>query len=432
MPTHLELKHSRTDSPPSAFRGFRCRAAGHFSDQAAAGQGCMRCAADGESVSLTASYDNDQALENWKRRAGSGLWRYAGLLPITTPQARVHLGEGSTPLLGPYTNDQLGRVWLKNESANPTFSFKDRLAAVGVSAAAQSRASTIIASSTGNHGIAVAAYASAAGIPAVVLIRPETNATTVHYLRSLGAEVVTTTPPGRWALIEQAVNELGWYPLTSYSKEAFGNPYAIEGHKSIAFELFEELGRVPEVVLIPTCYGEAVSGIAAGFRQLKDLGLVDHVARIVAIEPAGGGPLTQAVDRGLDRMEPVEPYTTVAASIGATAASDRALAAIKDSQGTAVRVTDDQMLQAQARLARMGLFVETAAAAGFAALELWPDIQARLEDPSPHPDQDVVILLTAGGLRTWETSDDGSPTEPPPFITPDSNSSTALQALVAR
>lgn len=345
---------------------------------------------------MVAEYDSDRARAGWDNRSGLGVWRYSGLLPIRSAAARITLGEGSTALLPLDGHHGTGRVWIKNESSNPTWSYKDRLATVGVSAAAEAGAQVVIASSSGNHGAAVAAYASAAGLRSVVLTAPETSTATRAFLRMLGAEVFTAMLRDRMRLIADAVDQLDWYPLSAYTPDAFGNPYAIEGYKTIAFEIVEQLGRVPRVVLTPTSIGEGLSGMWAGFRQLTDLGITTTCPRMVAVEPAAGAPLARAIELNAADVPTVDPYPTVATSIAAATASDRALVALRESGGRAVRVSDADILAAQRRLGRRGLFAEPAAAAAYAAMgEIGDDLEPCVGDRG-----DVVIVLTSGGLRT--------------------------------
>jgi threonine synthase len=382
------------DTPASRYLGLRCDRCHAEFDQPRLFEGCPACASDGWAANLVVSYDEAHGAADWERRSGRGLWKYRAFLPITNTRNEVTLGEGDTPLLQLASTGGWRDLRIKDESFNPTWSYKDRLNAVAVSKALDLEASTIGASSTGNHGASAAAYAARAGLRAVVFTREDVDESTVNFMQAYGASVVRTSPRGRWALLRQGVHELGWYPVSTYTPAPTGNPYGVEGYKTLAFELFEQMG-VPDVVVVPTSYGEGLSGIWAGFAQLRRLGLTDRAPRMVAVEPAGGGPLATALENDLDRVPQVPDYRTMAASIAAKVASDRALLALRASEGTAVRVTDEQMLEAQLRLARQGLFVEPASAATLAAL---PQIPDRLPGVDP-ANASCVLIGTAGGLR---------------------------------
>jgi threonine synthase len=286
-------------------------------------------------------------------------------------------------------------VWVKNESANPTWSYKDRMCAVGVSAALEARARIVGVSSTGNQGASAAAYAAKAGLGAVVLTREDIRDPTLAFLQVYGALVLQTTRYGRWSLLRHGVESLGWYPLSSFTPEPTGNPFAVEGYKTIAYEILDELGRSPDVVVVPTCYGEGLAGIYAGFAEMAAMGRISDVPRMVAAEPAAGAPLYKTLSQHLARVLRVDPYETIATSLGATASTDRALVVLRESGGGSIPVTDDELVSAQAKLIREGIFGEYSGVAAVAAL---PHLAASL--PGIDPDAaTVVVLMTGGGLR---------------------------------
>jgi len=377
----------------SRFVGLRCQRCAAWYDESRMFEGCPACR-DGEwAASLIAEYDLTGALGDWQRLAGRGVWRYRPFLPVTDQRVALTLGEGGTPLLS-LPGNGWAQLWLKNESVNPTWSYKDRLNVVAVAKAVELGEATVAASSTGNHGASAAAYAASAGLRAVVFTREDVDAATLLFMRSYGACVVRTSPRGRWAQLRRGVHEDGWYPVSTYTPAPAGNPYGVEGYKTVAFEIYEELG-IPDLVVVPTSYGEGLAGIWAGFAVLREIGLTDRAPRMVAVEPAGGGPLTMALDERRDRVAAVPAYRTVAGSIAATTATDRALLALRDSGGTAVRLNDEEIITGQLRLARRGVFLEPAGAAGFAAL---PALPGRLPGLDPAT-ATCVVIGTAGGLR---------------------------------
>ena len=411
-----------TDAP-SLLLGLRCLRCRAEYDDAPLFEGCPQCR-DGEwAANLETVYDLDRAGEAWAARSGRGLWRYAAFLPVRDPAARTSLGEGATPIVRLEAGLHVARsVWLKYEALNPTWSYKDRLCAVAVSKGRESGAEVIGASSTGNHGASAAAYAARAGLSAVVLTRDDIDRATAAFMQVYGAIVLRTTRRGRWTLLRHGVQHLGWYPVSTYTSAPTGNPYGSDGYRTIAFELFEDLAAVPDIVIVPTSYGEGMTGIAAGFEMLRTMGLTERLPRMVAVEPQAGAPLAHALDQNLDRVTETGSNATVATSIGATTATDRALLVLRRTRGSAVRVNDEEILLAQAAAARQGVFLEPAGAAGLAALD---HLEERLPDLKPDPH--IVVVGTAGGLRQIDVV--SARLAEVPYVEPDP---AALEGLIRR
>lgn len=407
-----QVAASASVSALSGFVCLRCRAEyahAHFP------RGCPGCQPVRPS-SLVARYDHRAAAGRPRSSAEPGIWRHGTLLPVRSPQARVSLGEGSTPLLGPYPRADGGRLWIKNESLSPTWSYKDRLAAVGVSAAKEAGATTVAVSSSGNHGAAVAAYAAAAGLAVVVFVPADAEPATLTLIQALGARVVRSSPAGRRELLAHGVESYGWYPLSSLVSPHVGNAYAVEGYKSIAYELVSQLPAGPGAVAVPTCYGEGVAGIAAGFADLLGLGRLSRMPMLIAAEAAGGAPLHRARLAGATEVGEVPPYPTIARSIAGISSSQRALTVLADHAGRTVPVPDHELLAAQRWLgAAAGVFGEASGAAGLAALRTWPGggdpPRARPAGGDPLP-EDAVAIMTGGGLRTVDAIAGGLPAVP--------------------
>jgi threonine synthase len=187
----------------------------------------------------------------------AGLERWAPLLPPVKPG--LSLGEGGTPLLAAERiGDWIGLdgpLWLKDESQNPTWSHKDRLNYCVVSAALAVGAPGIAVASSGNHGAAAAAYAARAGLPCVVVTSPAAQPAFRQLLDALGAFVAIVPTERRWALLKRIVAETGFMPASNLTPFPTGNPYGPEGYKTIAYEIFAQLGEMPGTVVAPTCYG---------------------------------------------------------------------------------------------------------------------------------------------------------------------------------
>jgi threonine synthase len=233
-------------------------------------------------------------------RYRGGPWAWPTAMPVP---AAGGMGEGNTPCV-PLPGDN-GVLWLKDETRNPTGTHKDRAMTVGVAAAVASGASTVVAASTGNAGAAAAAYAARAGLRCVVLTGPSMPPVLAAQIVAYGGELVAFADrETRNRMMEAAVNELDWYPLTNYVLPGAGdNPYGNEGYKSIAYELARDLGSDVDAVVVPTSGADVLAGIERGYRELAAARLVRQVPRLVAAETATAAPFTAAL-RGADRSAP--------------------------------------------------------------------------------------------------------------------------------
>ncbi|MFJ9576651.1 pyridoxal-phosphate dependent enzyme [Streptomyces sp. NPDC101191] len=323
------------------------------------------------------------------RPAAHGLERWAPLLP---PLAAPGLGEGDTPLVR-----LADGVWVKDESRNPTWSHKDRLNRVAVSAAVGSGARGIVVSSSGNHGASASAYAARAGLPCVVFTSPFAPPAVASHLRAYGATVLTVPHASVRPLMRRIVAELDYQSVSSVTETAHtGHPFGPEGYKTIAYEIALELGRAPAAVHVPTGYGELLFGIAKGFQELARLGVTDSVPRVYAAEPAAAGALTEAMRTGADAARvPVGP--TAAYAIDCEISGYRGVVALRATGGAARKVTDRQMADAQAELASQGLWCELSSAAGLASL--------RAHGPADE-DGPVVCVVTSSGYKDTATARD--------------------------
>lgn len=327
-----------------------------------------------------------------------GLFRYADMLPVDPDGPLISLGEGGTPLVPvPRLAGSLGLgdLRIKDESRNPTWSYKDRLAAVAITKAVQQGLDTVVVASTGNHGAATAAYAARAGLRCVVLTVASVPQTMKTLMQSYGADVVAFDDPrDRWTVMRAGVEERGWVPVSGYVSPPSGsNPFGVDGYKTIAFELFEQLGgQVPEVVVAPVAYGDGAAGMARGFADLVTLGLADRVPRMIAAEPFG--PHEAALRDGFVPGAAVETGPTVAFSIGSAMATWQGWDVLHRTGGAAATATDDQVMTAQARLAATeGLYLEASSVMTVAVL---PELIARGEIGA---EDRVVLLGTSTGLK---------------------------------
>jgi len=381
----------------TAFTGLlRCPRCGWTTEPRGAFAGCRACAQDGVPVNVHPEYDpsGDRSADD----EAPGLFRHRRLLPLPEDAVPVSLDEGNTPLL---QMRRLGaamgheRLYLKDETRNPTWSYKDRLAAVAVTRAVSDGADTIVVGTTGNHGAAAAAYAAAAGLRCVALTLTSVPLTMKVLMQVLGAHVVAVgEPQERWAIMRRAVIERGWVPLSGFSDPPVGsNPFGIEGYKSIAYELVEELGAAPDVVVVPVAYGDGLIGIHRGFGDLLAWGVIAASPRLVAAEPLG--PYTASLAAGGEVPAVVDANPSVAFSIASRVATSQGIRALRESGGTAVVVSDDvELLEAQQRIAATeGCYLEASAAICLPAVERlkaggW--IKAH---------ESVVMIGTSSGLK---------------------------------
>ena len=330
--------------------------------------------------------------------AARGLWRYGDVLPVNEVDA-VSLGEGATPLLRLEKIGRLvglGQLWAKDESRNPTWSFKDRLACIAVSVAKTMGASTIVTSSTGNAGASAAAYAAKASLPCVVFTTRSAVGPLITQMRAYGAIVVAVeNKADRWTLMQHAVRQLRWFPTSPFFSPVVGsNPYGIEGYKTLAYEIVEQLNwKIPDCCVLPVCYGDAMQGMWRGFEDMYALGWIDRMPRMVAAEIYGS--LSSALGDGSDLLPDMpQTHETVAKSMSATRSTFQALSVIRASGGIATVVGNDAIMSRQQELAHHeGLYVEPASAAAIAA------VSALREDGTIRPNDKVVVLLTASGLK---------------------------------
>lgn len=379
----------------SASTSLKCIRCGKAFPLAAYARGCDACATAGVGANLTVNYAAPPSLQPRDLpSAPRSMWRYEALLHATAAEA-VSLGEGLTPLV-PVDQLGIGPLWLKDESRNPTWSFKDRLASAAVTMAKKLGAKVIVSSSSGNAGAATAAYAARAGLPCVIVTYKAAAGPMVTQMRAYGAMLVTVPASAdRWRVVSAAVERFGWYPTTVYYGPAVGsNPLGIEGYKTIAYEIAESMGwKVPDWCALPVCYSDALYGMWKGFEELRALGWIDRVPRFLAAEVSGS--LTQAMQEQIE-MPPVRdlPHPTLATSIGAAQGTYQGVAALRASSGRSVFVDDEDILAWQARLARMeGIYAEPSAVATLPAIEKLRAGGVIAKDAS------VVALLTASGLK---------------------------------
>lgn len=328
------------------------------------------------------------------------LWRYAEVLPVRDPAARVCLGEGFTPLLdAPRFADRIGmergRVWVKDEGQNPTGSFKARGLGMAVSRAKELGASAVALPSAGNAGSAAAAYGAAAGLPVHVVVPRDTPRPIVEEIRALGADLqlIDGLIDDCGRVVKQGVEERGWFALSTLKE-----PYRVEGKKTMGYELFEQLGgRLPDVILYPTGGGTGLIGMWKAFDEMEALGWIgSERPRMVTVQAAGCAPMVRAFEAGASFAEPWQGAATYASGLRVPGAVGDflILRALRESGGTAVAIPDADMAEWVAHLGRdTGVFAAPEGGAVAAAA-------ARLRASGfIGPDDEVVLFNTGSGLK---------------------------------
>jgi len=333
------------------------------------------------------------------RRRPRGMWRWRELLPVFHPENVISLGEGDTPFLRlPRMESALGlvNVFLKDESSNPTGSFKARGLSTAVAKARELGIEKVIIPTAGNAGGAMAAYAARAGLKAHIFMPKDTPLANIQESRMAGAEVVLVD-----GLISDAAGMAGekaraegWFDLSTFKE-----PYRVEGKKTMGYEIAEYFDyQLPDVIIYPTGGGTGLVGIWKAIAELTALGWLetDKRPRMVAVQAEGCAPVPKAFREGKDFCDFWLGSQTKASGLRVPKSfADRLiLTTLRESHGTAVAVSDEAIFTAQHELARAeGLFVAPEGAATLAALK------ELIQQKWVQPDEKIVLLNTGSGLK---------------------------------
>lgn len=334
------------------------------------------------------------------RRRRFNLWRYREFMPVSKHAKIISLEEGGTPL---YKADRISEsigikeLYVKNEGANPTGSFKDRGMTMGVTKALELGVNAVGCASTGNTSASLAAYSAKAGIKCYVLL-PSGKIAMGKLAQAIlhGAKVIGIHGNFdiSFKLIQQASRDFNIYLLNSI------NPWRLEGQKSEAYEIIDQLDfEPPDRVILPVGNCGNISAIWKGFKEFYETDLIDEMPQMTGIQAEGASPVVTAVKSGKDKIEPIENPETIATAIriGAPVNASKALKAIKESSGTAEAVSDEEIIDAQKLLARtIGVGVEPASASSIAGLKKL--VQSGEIDKSER----VVCITTGNALKDPE------------------------------
>ncbi|MGD0983372.1 MAG: threonine synthase [Acidimicrobiales bacterium] len=379
--------------------GLRCRECAHMY-AATAIHVCEFCFGP-----LEVAYDHDAQQGTITREtiaAGPrSMWRYAELLPVSA-ESPVDLGTGFTPLVlaGRLAAEiGLGEVWVKDDTRNPTGSFKDRVVAVALTKARELGFNIAACASTGNLANSVAAHAARAGMESFVFVPHDLEAVKLITTAVFGGHLVAVD--GSYDDVNRLCAELA----SEFASWAFVNvnirPYYAEGSKTLAFEVAEQLGwRLPDHVVVPIASGSQLTKIDKGFRELTELGLVEggREVRISGAQALGCSPVATAFAERADHVRPVKPSTIAKSlAIGNPADGWYALEVVRRTKGAIAAVSDEEIIEGIRLLARTeGIFTETAGGVTVATL-------VKLTAAGiVRPDERVVIYITGNGLKTVE------------------------------
>jgi len=399
-------------SEPGSFRGYRCSRCGiEYPPEPLT----YTCPEDGANLDVLLDYAAVARQASPQDIAASpegSIWRYLPLLPVGDPglAGSALRSVGWTPLLKPLGLGEalgLARLYLKDDGRNPTASFKDRASAVVVARAREIGAEVVITASTGNAGAALAGMAAAAKLQAVILAPRSAPQAKIAQLLIFGARVflVEGTYDQAFDLSLQAAQAFGWYCRnTGY------NPFTVEGKKTAAFEICEQLTGVesaagaaansaawsaPEAVFVSVGDGNIISGLHKGFQDLRALGWIERLPRLYGVQSAGSAAVANAFLAGTQEIQPVRAQTLAdSISVDLPRDGERALRAARETGGAYLIVEDAEILQAMATLGRQAaVFAEPAGAAAFAGLA------AAVRQGMLGPEERVVVQVTGSGLK---------------------------------
>ena len=338
-----------------------------------------------------------------RSRAPRDVWRYEELLPVRQKFA-VKLGEGNTPLIHAKRLGEklgIGNLYLKDETRNPTASFKDRAMAVGIAKAVELGKKDVAIASSGNAAASLAAYSAAAGIRCHAFVPDDAAIGKIAQLMLYGAAILRCRQEkeGEDATVQamlRAVEESGYYPCPSFGPF---NPYQVEGPKTISFELHEqhEWAEI-DWIFVPTGSGCLLTGVWKGLQDLRGVGLVRSYPRLVSVQPKGNQALTKAINMHLrfDQIVPEAYPKSVASGLLDPFPwdGDSALTGVEKTRGAGVSVDDPAIVQAVKDLAACeGVFAEPSGAAGVAGLT------KLLEEGVVEKGDTSVVLVTGSGLK---------------------------------
>ncbi len=336
-----------------------------------------------------------------KIQPGRFIWeRFADFLPFSSVDSAVSLGEGNTPILeaGKLLASHTGieKLLLKNETVNPTWSFKDRGSLFCVWMAKEMKEKVTATISTGNMGNSLSAYGARAGLNVLVFVPSFTPVEKILAMNVHGATVLKVGAPD-YSLMKNTV--LGLAKEFSLRIVSGNGPIRVEGYKLTAFEMFEQLNRtVPDFIAVPTSACGHIRGIFKGYRELYEAGFIDRLPKMIVVQAANNSPIVSAIKQGKRHVIPFADFKTIAEAIssGNPAGGDEIVQKAHRYGWLAEDVTEDEIIESQRMFARAGFFVEPATATSLRAVKKLRG-QGKIDS-----NQTVVLMLTGSGLKDMD------------------------------
>ena len=375
---------------------LQCSTCGFEAEMGVYPDGCPACQRSGRVSALLVQYRPQPA---WPALpvATAGIWaRWGQFLPAIPIEHQRSLGEGQSPLIRhERLSDLTGfpNLYLKTEGVNPTGSHKDRFHAVSVAVARTLGKTGVVSASTGNHGLSMSGYAGLHGLNAVVMAHERMPELLQRAIGFSGGLPLSTSASTATSITRSLIDSGHWMPAGTLWPMPFANPYGVEGYKTIAYEITESLGHPPDWILVPTAGGDLLCGIWRGIHDLERATGSTPRTRLVACQPEGAAPLVEAHSAGLDHVPRLDQAHSIALSIADPITGDLALRAVRQTEGAAIAVSDQSMLEAGRQLARFGVLAEPSSVAPVAALR-------QLGEQYPESrEQTVVCVLTSSALK---------------------------------
>jgi len=383
-------------------RGLSCMGCGQIYEPSPTRYLCDRC---GPKTRLDVLFDYEKikkiySREKLEQKKEAGLWRYLPLLPVDPDKVETGLKVGGTPV---YESSRLGRklglekIIIKDEGLNPTGSLKDRPSALAVVKAREAGAEIISCSSTGNAASSLAGNAAAGGMQAVIFVPRRAPAGKLAQLQIYGALVISVQGSygDAYALSDQAIEKYGWY-----NRNAGINPYLVEGKKTATLELMEQLQwEAPDWIVLTVGDGCTIAGAGKALHDLKSLGYIQKIPRLLGVQAAGCAPITRAW-RDKTELEPCSENSLAdSIAVGAPRNWQKAVRAIEDTEGNMINVEDEEILEMMVLLGRScGVFGEPAGVGGLAGVR-----RARESGLIGKKDT-VAVIITGNGLKDIENA----------------------------
>lgn len=355
--------------------------------------GCPKCLEKGENAALSFRYK----IVICKDSRIKGMQKYGSTLPYVTFPT---LGEGDTPVVKLEKMAKLlgvKEIFIKNEFQNPTGSHKDRMSPLVVARALEMGKKGIVAASSGNAGISIAAYAANSGLDCKIISPRNVNMAYKTAIEATGAELIILdeaddTAYGRWSYMRKMVEDYNWYPATNYILPPVGsNCFGVQGYKTIAYEIYEGFGAcLPEYIFVPVSRGDLLWGIFEGFKELLKLGYIGALPKLVCVEPFRR--LSKVLE-GEDYRNDFPGDYSLTDSIGDNTVTYQSYIAVRDSGGFAVEISQSNVIDGVRHMAHLGLYLEASSSVVFSALKT--AVEKRIPDKNCR----ILLIATSSGFK---------------------------------